>query len=106
MRFYLVLACILLLISADAAIGRQKGPLFTPIFPLQANRVSVSLDGRALGPGVTISITPQGGGISPYTGLSTDQVHELLLAPGPYTLTAGARSLDFTVTAACTVTVP
>ena len=69
-------------------------------------QVDVSLDGQALGTGVTMSIAPQGGGAALYTGLTTDRVHELQLSPATYTLTVGTRSLDFTVTAACTLTVP
>jgi len=71
-----------------------------------ADQVAVSLDGRALGAGLTMTIASQGGGAALYTGLTTDLVQELELSPGAYTLTAGARSLDFTVTAACTVTLP
>jgi hypothetical protein len=75
-----------------------------------AGGVAVSLDGRALsafGPAQTFSVFATSSSLA-VTGLSTDRVQELTLTPTPgaYTLIAGAVSMNFTVTAACTITLP
>lgn len=111
----LAIVVIMLVVLSDAALARQKGPLFTPIFPSLVNAVSVSLDTQILATlghaNFDIVLGTSGGG-TPLITRSTDDVQELSLPPGAYTLRApagggaGAVTLSFTVNADCDLSLP